>query len=165
MPPQKKTYPTAAQLRMLVVEVELEARPHRSHMTELGKSSLIGHLIFSIKDRSTFLGLRQSHEERTTWVWQVMTKLGPLQQILFYVDPPITIAFKGRCFGGEVIFKLRRRAKFRRAMNEWHRMKGVSAGNVRFFFDGSRVQPTDSPVHVCLDCQPEEESELTCSPA
>ncbi|KAJ6445574.1 ubiquitin-like modifier SUMO [Purpureocillium lavendulum] len=45
----------------------------------------------------------------------------------------------------EVFFKIKRGTKLEKLMNAWCERQGKSITSVRFLFDGSRVQPTDTP--------------------
>ena len=50
----------------------------------------------------------------------------------------------------EVFFKIKRGTKLEKLMNAWCERQGKSLTSVRFLFDGSRVQPTDTPDAVSL---------------
>lgn len=52
----------------------------------------------------------------------------------------------------EVFFKIKRSTKLEKLMNAFCERQGKSPNSVRFLFDGTRVQPTDTPDAVCLLC-------------
>lgn len=45
----------------------------------------------------------------------------------------------------EVFFKIKRTTQLKKLMDAFCERQGKNASSVRFLFDGSRVQPTDSP--------------------
>lgn len=45
----------------------------------------------------------------------------------------------------EVFFKIKRSTKLEKLMNAFCERQGKSISSVRFLFEGSRVQPTDTP--------------------
>ncbi|KAI9766096.1 MAG: hypothetical protein M1840_006803 [Geoglossum simile] len=45
----------------------------------------------------------------------------------------------------EVFFKIKRTTQLKKLMDAFCERQGKSPSSVRFLFDGSRVQPTDSP--------------------
>jgi len=45
----------------------------------------------------------------------------------------------------EVFFKIKRTTALKKLMDAFCERQGKAANSVRFLFDGSRVQPTDSP--------------------
>ncbi|QPG99233.1 hypothetical protein C2857_001263 [Epichloe festucae Fl1] len=45
----------------------------------------------------------------------------------------------------EVFFKIKRSTKLEKLMNAFCERQGKSISSVRFLFDGTRVQPTDTP--------------------
>ena len=45
----------------------------------------------------------------------------------------------------EVFFKIKRTTQLKKLMDAFCERQGKAASSVRFLFDGSRVQPTDSP--------------------
>jgi len=45
----------------------------------------------------------------------------------------------------EVFFKIKRSTQLKKLMDAFCERQGKSPASVRFLFDGSRVQPTDSP--------------------
>ncbi|GAB0132330.1 hypothetical protein EsDP_00000770 [Epichloe bromicola] len=45
----------------------------------------------------------------------------------------------------EVFFKIKRSTKLEKLMNAFCERQGKSLSSVRFLFDGTRVQPTDTP--------------------
>lgn len=45
----------------------------------------------------------------------------------------------------EVFFKIKRSTKLEKLMNAFCERQGRSINSVRFLFDGTRVQPTDTP--------------------
>jgi hypothetical protein len=48
----------------------------------------------------------------------------------------------------EVFFKIKRTTQLKKLMDAFCERQGKSPSSVRFLFDGSRVQPTDSPETV-----------------
>ena len=50
----------------------------------------------------------------------------------------------------EVFFKIKRTTKLEKLMTAFCERQGKSMSSVRFLFDGSRVQPTDTPDAVRL---------------
>lgn len=50
----------------------------------------------------------------------------------------------------EVFFKIKRSTKLEKLMTAFCERQGKSLNSVRFLFDGTRVQPTDTPDAVCL---------------
>lgn len=53
----------------------------------------------------------------------------------------------------EVFFKIKRTTKLEKLMNAFCERQGKSMTAVRFLFDGTRVQPTDTPDNVSyLSC-------------
>lgn len=48
----------------------------------------------------------------------------------------------------EVFFKIKRTTALKKLMDAFCERQGKAANSVRFLFDGSRVQPTDSPETV-----------------
>ena len=50
----------------------------------------------------------------------------------------------------EVFFKIKRSTKLEKLMNAFCERQGKQISTVRFLFDGTRVQPTDSPDTVSL---------------
>jgi hypothetical protein len=55
----------------------------------------------------------------------------------------------------EVFFKIKRSTALKKLMDAFCERQGKAPNSVRFLFDGSRVQPTDSPdsVSICLPQQ------------
>jgi hypothetical protein len=55
----------------------------------------------------------------------------------------------------EVFFKIKRSTALKKLMDAFCERQGKAPNSVRFLFDGSRVQPTDSPdsVSTCLPQQ------------
>jgi len=51
----------------------------------------------------------------------------------------------------EVFFKIKRTTALKKLMDAFCDRQGKMPNTVRFLFDGSRVQPTDSPDSVCYD--------------
>jgi small ubiquitin-related modifier len=51
----------------------------------------------------------------------------------------------------EVFFKIKRSTQLKKLMDAFCERQGKNPTSVRFLFDGSRVQPTDSPDTVCVD--------------
>lgn len=49
----------------------------------------------------------------------------------------------------EVFFKIKRSTKLEKLMTAFCERQGKSLNSVRFLFDGTRVQPTDTPDAVC----------------
>jgi hypothetical protein len=54
----------------------------------------------------------------------------------------------------EVFFKIKRTTQLKKLMDAFCERQGKAPSSVRFLFDGSRVQPTDSPDSVSLDLFP-----------
>jgi len=52
----------------------------------------------------------------------------------------------------EVFFKIKRTTALKKLMDAFCERQGKAANSVRFLFDGSRVQPTDSPDSVSIIC-------------
>ena len=50
----------------------------------------------------------------------------------------------------EVFFKIKRTTALKKLMDAFCERQGKAPNSVRFLFDGSRVQATDSPDSVCL---------------
>ncbi len=50
----------------------------------------------------------------------------------------------------EVFFKIKRTTQLKKLMDAFCERQGKAPSSVRFLFDGSRVQPTDSPETVSL---------------
>lgn len=50
----------------------------------------------------------------------------------------------------EVFFKIKRSTKLEKLMTAFCERQGKSLNSVRFLFDGTRVQPTDTPDAVCF---------------
>ena len=48
----------------------------------------------------------------------------------------------------EVFFKIKRNTKLEKLMNAFCERQGKTMGSLRFLFDGSRVQPGDTPDSV-----------------
>ncbi|KAK5987662.1 Ubiquitin-like protein pmt3/smt3 [Cladobotryum mycophilum] len=48
----------------------------------------------------------------------------------------------------EVFFKIKRSTKLEKLMNAFCERQGKSMSSVRFLFDGTRVQPTDTPAEL-----------------
>ena len=51
----------------------------------------------------------------------------------------------------EVFFKIKRTTQLSKLMNAFCERQGKTMQNVRFLFDGARVNPTDSPDSVSVD--------------
>lgn len=49
----------------------------------------------------------------------------------------------------EIVFKVKRNTKLEKLMNAFCERQGKSPSSVRFLFEGSRVQPTETPDDVC----------------
>ena len=74
----------------------------------------------------------------------------------------------------EVFFKIKRTTQLKKLMDAFCERQGKNASSVRFLFDGSRVQPTDSPDTVrfpsylrggCLAMRQHSESLIADNPA
>lgn len=50
----------------------------------------------------------------------------------------------------EVFFKIKRSTQLKKLMDAFCERQGKAPNSVRFLFDGSRVQATDSPDKVCI---------------
>lgn len=50
----------------------------------------------------------------------------------------------------EVFFKIKRSTKLEKLMTAFCERQGKSLNSVRFLFEGSRVQPADTPDQVCF---------------
>lgn len=50
----------------------------------------------------------------------------------------------------EVFFKIKRSTQLKKLMDAFCERQGKAPNSVRFLFDGSRVNPTDSPDSVCI---------------
>lgn len=53
----------------------------------------------------------------------------------------------------EVFFKIKRTTQLKKLMDAFCERQGKAPNSVRFLFDGSRVQPTDSPETVSSSLQ------------
>ncbi|KAK1239640.1 hypothetical protein MKX07_001094 [Trichoderma sp. CBMAI-0711] len=67
------------------------------------------------------------------------------------VPPPNTehLNIKVTDNNNEVFFKIKRSTKLEKLMTAFCERQGKSLNSVRFLFDGTRVQPTDTPDAVC----------------
>jgi small ubiquitin-related modifier len=54
----------------------------------------------------------------------------------------------------EVFFKIKRTTKLEKLMGAFCERQGKALSSVRFLFDGTRVQPTDTPDAVCISHRP-----------
>eukprot|EP00887_Chlorella_sp_A99_P002709 scaffold6.g2709.t1 len=53
--------------------------------------------------------------------------------------------------GGEVVFKVKGHTKFEKILNAYCQKKAMEANQVRFVFDGTRVNPMSTPDDVGMD--------------
>ncbi|KAF4594518.1 ubiquitin-like modifier SUMO [Ophiocordyceps camponoti-floridani] len=63
-------------------------------------------------------------------------------------EPPVNsehLNIKVTDNNNEVFFKIKRSTKLEKLMNAFCERQGKSVTSVRFLFDGTRVQPTDTP--------------------
>ena len=60
----------------------------------------------------------------------------------------------------EVFFKIKRTTALSKLMNAFCERQGKTMTSVRFLFDGTRVQPTDSPDSVCPPQPPSTDTHL-----
>lgn len=68
-------------------------------------------------------------------------------------DPPANtehLNIKVTDNNNEVFFKIKRSTKLEKLMTAFCERQGKSLNSVRFLFDGTRVQPTDTPDAVCF---------------
>lgn len=72
------------------------------------------------------------------------------------VPPPNTehLNIKVTDNNNEVFFKIKRSTKLEKLMTAFCERQGKSLNSVRFLFDGTRVQPTDTPDAVCCFSPP-----------
>ncbi|PBP24508.1 Ubiquitin-like protein [Diplocarpon rosae] len=61
------------------------------------------------------------------------------------IDPSEHLNIKVTDNNNEVFFKIRRTTQLKKLMDAFCDRQGKTPTSVRFLFDGSRVQPTDSP--------------------
>lgn len=62
----------------------------------------------------------------------------------------------------EVFFKIKRSTKLEKLMNAFCERQGKNINSVRFLFEGSRVQHTDTPDTVCLPLPRPAGSPIVC---
>lgn len=69
-------------------------------------------------------------------------------------DPPVSehLNIKVTDNNNEVFFKIKRTTQLKKLMDAFCERQGKTPQSVRFLFDGSRVNPTDSPDTVSLLC-------------
>ncbi|KOS21072.1 Ubiquitin-like protein SMT3 [Escovopsis weberi] len=62
--------------------------------------------------------------------------------------PPEHLNIKVTDNSNEVFFKIKRLTKLEKLMHAFCERQGKSMSSVRFLFDGTRVQPTDTPADL-----------------
>ena len=65
--------------------------------------------------------------------------------------PPEHLNIKVTDNNNEVFFKIKRTTQLKKLMDAFCDRQGKQPTTVRFLFDGTRVQPTDTPEQVSLD--------------
>ncbi|KAL4440710.1 hypothetical protein ABPG77_000419 [Micractinium sp. CCAP 211/92] len=63
---------------------------------------------------------------------------------------PMSIKVKDQS-GGEVVFRVKPHTKFEKIINAFCQKKSVDPGQVRFVYDGNRLNPTSTPADVEME--------------
>lgn len=149
-------------ITILKIDVNLEEA--QSSLTAVGKAVLLGHLVENDMDRAMFLGLRNSPLRRRTWIEEELERKFPGMKEVFYENDNDFIVVKVVDTTPDnreaVVFKVKKTTQFSKLMDAYNEREGKIASSVRFLYEGSRIQPTDTPdlVSLCptdvLNCYP-----------